>query len=428
MFVSADGNFVLGWSPGGYDLFVGVRALTTPASDKTFQGMYYTAGLEDNSYCGVDSYAGSIWSAVGDGNHVIGQRENQPLCNFFAFEYGFDDQTPLDSNGTTSKPDPTNRYTYAFGVNGKAFVAVGFGGFYSLTLGIRSNDFTGSGAYLLPYGVFNAASYAPITAPLAAGELISLYGSGLAAATASVPGGQPFPTSLGNVQVSINSIPCPIYFVSPGQINVIVPYGVGTFAPARIQVTSNGTPSNVVAAGLDRQIPGIFSQNQAGYGFASAIHASDGSLVTTANPAKSGEYISVFLTGLGSVTPSIQDGAPGPSNPLSNADINVSGELLVHFVSFVTAISKSATVQYAGLAPGLAGLYQLNVQVPDQIGTGSFYLEIVVANHGSISRILSHSIQVQIPVGASRLPGLGGQVEDVKSTLPAAKKALRPDR
>ena len=47
MYVSSDGNFVLGWTVGGFDIFFGVSALTSPATNATFQGTYYTSALED---------------------------------------------------------------------------------------------------------------------------------------------------------------------------------------------------------------------------------------------------------------------------------------------------------------------------------------------------------------------------------------------
>jgi uncharacterized protein (TIGR03437 family) len=399
MFLSADGNFILGWTATGYDIFVGVRAMTTQAGNSTFQGLYYTGALEDTSYCGIDSYSGSVLSAAGDGNQIVHQRANQPLCELYAYDYVTDNVSQIGSNGTTPNPD-LNGYTYAFGAGGQAFVAVGTGGFFSLTLGLHSKNFSGSGVYLTPNGIFNAASYAPVTAGLAPGELITLFGSGFTNSPQSVQGGQPFPMSLGGVQVTINNTPCPIYFVSPAQISVIVPYGVSTAPLVAIQVSNNGALSNTVTLYETDELPGVFTQNQAGYGVAAMLHASNGSVVTASNPAKTGEYISVFLTGLGTVTPAIQDGVLGPSNPLSNADVNRLGELLVYFNDYSASSSQQGTIQYAGLAPGLAGLYQLNVQVPAKVGPGNVYLEIVVANQGDTSQILADVNQVQIPIGS----------------------------
>jgi len=371
-FVSSDGNLLLGWTPTGYDIFIGVKAISG-ASNATFQGLYYTGTIDDTSNCGVDTSSGSIWSARGDGNSIVHERISYPICVGVPFDYVSDNFTQLSGNGTTANPDYSG-YLYAFGPNGQTFVSVGSNGVFSLGLGLHSNNFSGTGVYLYPIGVFNAASYAPITAALAPGELITLFGSNLANSTTSVQGGQVFPTSLGGVQVTINGTQCPIYFVSPNQISVIVPYGTKTASLPRrdqssrqvatIQVNNNGTLSNTVTMYMTDALPGVFTQDQTGIGLGAALHG-DGSLITAANPAKPGETISVFLTGLGTVTPTINDGALGGTNPLNQADQFTSNNLAVNFDDFNNnSLGNQATITYAGLAPGLAGLYQLNVTVP----------------------------------------------------------------
>jgi uncharacterized protein (TIGR03437 family) len=113
------------------------------------------------------------------------------------------------------------------------------------------------------------------------------------------------------------------------------------------------------------------------------------------SPAQAGEYISLYMTGLGTVTPSITDGALGPTGTLSVADI-YPNSLSVYFNDYTNgSIGVSGTIQYAGLAPGLAGLYQINVQVPATgLGSGdSVYVEIVT-DSADIN-------QIQIPFGSS---------------------------
>ena len=143
---------------------------------------------------------------------------------------------------------------------------------------------------------------------------------------------------------------------------VIVPYELAssTSSLADIQVSNNGTLSNVVQVALQNAAPGIFSQTQNGVGLAAALHASTGAVVTASNPAAAGEYLSVFLTGLGSVTPSVATGALGPAPALSYADVFNAGTLTVVFNDYTTgSYNIKGTVTYAGLAPGLAGLYQI---------------------------------------------------------------------
>ena len=72
MYVSSDGNFVLGWTPGGYDIFFGVSALTAPATNATLPGHVLSSALEDVSAgYGADNYYGSTLSAAGNGTEIV---------------------------------------------------------------------------------------------------------------------------------------------------------------------------------------------------------------------------------------------------------------------------------------------------------------------------------------------------------------------
>jgi uncharacterized protein (TIGR03437 family) len=397
MFESADGNFILGWTAIGYDVFFGIKALTITGTNSISQGLYFTSALEDSpEIAGTDSYYGSTDNS-GDtsGDGIVHLRLNVP--EELAFDYGTDDQINLNSDGTTGID--FNGYQYAFGDGGQAFVAMGTEGNFSLVVGLHAATFSGSGVYLNPIGVVNAASYQPITSSLAPGELITLFGTGLSAVTMAMEGGQTFPSTLGNVSVSIDGLPCPIYSVSPTQLSVIVPYGVASNQTglANIQVTNNGVKSNVVQMYLTDSSPGSFSQNENGLGNAAALHAASGEVITSSNPAQPGEYISVYLTGLGVVTPTITDGALGPTSTLSYSDLYNAGNLGVYFNDYGPdgSVGNFGNIEYAGLAPGLAGLYQINVQVPTSgLASGdNVYIELVTD--------AADENQIQIPYGST---------------------------
>jgi uncharacterized protein (TIGR03437 family) len=423
IFESADGNFILGWTPGGYDIFFGIKALTITGTNSVSGGLYFTAALEDTpgTGYGTDSYYGGA-SNFGDsaGDGVVHQRMNLP--EELSYDFGTDNQTVLNSDGTTGI-DGFTGYQYIFGdagvcQNGTAtfpcamtFVAIGTNGFFSLLVGMHAPIFSGTGVYLYPTGVVNAASYQPITASLAPGELITLFGTGLSSGTSVMQGGQVFLPTLNNVSVSINGLPCPIYYVSATQLSVIVPYEVASNQTglANIQVT-NGAASNVVQMYLTDAAPGAFSLGEPtlldqlgepsidGIGYAAALHAATYQPVTPSNPAQPGEYISLFLTGLGTVTPTITDGALGPYSPapLSWADVYSAGNLAVSFNDYyIGSTGNFGNIIFAGLAPGLAGLYQLNVQVPEGVlGSGDdVYLEFLT-DAAEIN-------QIQIPYGSS---------------------------
>jgi uncharacterized protein (TIGR03437 family) len=413
IFESNDGNFILGWTATGYDVFFGIKALSITGANSVSGGLYFTSALEDFTGNGADSFYGGT-SSFGDsnGDAIVHERINSVFG--LSYDYGTDDAFNLNSDGTTSIPD-FDGYLYAFGDAGtcqntqalgtfpcaQAFVAIGTGGFFSLQVGLHPPVFSGSGAYLYPTGVVNSASDAPITASIAPGELITLNGTGLAPAYLVAAGGQAFPTSLGGVSVTINNLPCPIYYVIPrqgfpDQLAVIVPYAVASNQSglANIQVNNNGAMSNIVQVYLTDAAPGVFSQSQNGIGFGAILHAATGLEVTASNPAHSGEYISIYLTGLGTVTPTVQDGALGPV-PLSYSDLYNAGNLAVNFNDYNSGGStgNQGTVTFAGLAPTLAGLYQINVQVPTSgLGAGdNVYIEFVT-DAADIN-------QIQIPFG-----------------------------
>jgi uncharacterized protein (TIGR03437 family) len=106
---------------------------------------------------------------------------------------------------------------------------------------------------------------------------------------------------------------------------------------------------------------------QNGLGQAAVLHA-DFSLVGQDNPAHPGETVLIFLTGLGAVTPGIADGAAGGINPLNR----VTGPIGV----YVGDARMSASISYQGLAPTLAGLYQINAVIPIGVTTGNIPLAI----------------------------------------------------
>jgi uncharacterized protein (TIGR03437 family) len=178
-----------------------------------------------------------------------------------------------------------------------------------------------------------------------------------------------------------------------------VPYEVASNMTglANIQVTNNNTPSNVVQMYLTDAAPGAFSQNANGIGLAAALHAATGALITPSNPMQPGEYISLYLTGLGPVSPTVADGAIGPSSTLSIADLYNAGNLSVFFNDFGPngSTGNGGNINFAGLAPGLAGLYQINVQVPTSgLASGDdVYIEFVTD--------AADVDQIQIPYGSS---------------------------
>lgn len=212
--------------------------------------------------------------------------------------------------------------------------------------------------WINPIGVTDAANYSPITNAYAPGELVSLYGS-FGVATHVAPS-LPFLTTLDGVQVLVNGQPAPVYLVSQNQISALIPYEVAGSPFATFQVVVNDSKSNLVTVYVDNTAPGIYTLTQNGMGQAAILHANQ-TEVSSSSPAKPSETVIMFMNGLGPVTPQVEDGFAAASKPLSvSVESRTIGVLLDDGVNL-----GFAEVSFAGLAPGFAGLYQVNFKLPE---------------------------------------------------------------
>ena len=362
LYVSADGNLILGGASNGFDIFLGIRPTTSPANNGTYQGTYFDAGLENSTadlssaQSNIISFYGST-NAFGIGEAINHLRLNSVLNGIYDFTYDFTYNVSPDGTSTEDS------FHFDFGLNGRAAIIVGRNAEFQLTVSLHAQDYSGSGVFLNPIGIVNAANLAPTTNPVSPNELVTLFGTGMSSVTLQAQS-LPFQTTLGGVQVMVNKRPAPVYFVSPNQISAIVPSAT-TEAYATFQVINNGVASNPVTLYTSPTAPGVFTLNQSGFGPGAILHA-DFSLVNSQRPARAGETVLVFLTGLGATTPAVPDGSPGPTNPLSMVTATVT----------VDIDGTDAPVSFAGLAPGLAGLYQLNVQIPQGLSSGPHFVDI----------------------------------------------------
>lgn len=379
IYVSSSGNIILGGANDGstHDIWVGFKA----GNGLAWTDKFWHAGLRFESSGNASAYSGSL-ALINAGNLTFTRRLRQ-LQPAGAITYDFTGTNAFTLGSDGSGTAALTRV--ALGAAGNGFVGTAVDpndpGGYEVYLGLRMPPVSGTGVFLNPQGVVNAASSAPAGDSIAPGEFVALYGSNLAAErqTASPP----YPTSgVAGVTVLINGVPAPIYFVSPGQINALVPYATSG-ATASILVNNNGTMSNTVPVPVAATAPGIFSLDQSGIGSGAILHA-DYSLVNSAKPAKRGETVLIYLTGLGAVSPSVADGTAGGSNPFNKA---------VALVNVLVG-GVPATVSYSGLAPLYPGLYQLNVVVPADLAvtaTGPFPLAVQTSDsfHDQVDLIVS---------------------------------------
>ena len=204
---------------------------------------------------------------------------------------------------------------------------------------------------------------------LAPGTVAQVYGTGLASATAS-PNILPLPSTFNGTTVLIGGIAAPLYYLSDGQLNVEIPSELTPDQPYSIIASANGSLTLPDSIDLISVTPGIASY---GDGHTIAQH-SDFSLVDATRPAKPGEYLVIYLVGMGATNPSVASGQAAPSTePLARVTVTPT----------LTIGGQNASIVYAGLTPGFAGLYQINFQVPDGLKSGD--LDLVVMQSGQSS-------------------------------------------
>jgi uncharacterized protein (TIGR03437 family) len=368
LYVSADGNWFVGGSTTGSDMIFGFRAPTGTSSNALLSGTYFTAGLEDDlSENFLDAFWGSI-NTNGDGNLFWHERFDD-IVDIETYDNTFN--TPVTIGADGSYFDGST-YTYLEGANGKALMVIGYGQQFSLIVGIHAPSITPtSSVWINPIGITNAANYTPITNAYAPGELVDLYGN-FGAAT-QVDGVFPIPTKLSGVQVLVNGQAAPVYLVSSTQIGALIPYEIAGEYFATFQVVVNGSKSNTVTVYVDNSAPGIYTLPENGIGPGAILH-SNFTEVTDSSPAAPGETVLLFMNGLGTVTPPVDDGAAGLSNPLSYSDEYNASNIFVELDDGVNPFAN-ADVQFAGLAPGYAGLYQVNFTLPKTgLDNGEVYI------------------------------------------------------
>jgi len=216
-------------------------------------------------------------------------------------------------------------------------------------------------------GVTNTAG-SPSVQAVAPGSLVSIFGTNLASTMASSDT-VPLSVSLSGVSVTFNNIPAPIQFVSGGQINLQVPWGVppsdSNSGPVQVVVTSSGAASAPAGIQVVASAPAIFNIG----GQAIAINA-DGSLAAPAGsipgiatrPATIGDPngLVILATGLGAVDTSLGDGANSMDqqrNTLVKPTVMIGG--------------VAAQLVFSGLSPQFVGIDQINVVIPSGTPTGN---------------------------------------------------------
>lgn len=223
-------------------------------------------------------------------------------------------------------------------------------------------------------GVSNAANF---TSAIAPGGLISVFGNQLSPvnmASSEIP----IPTALANSCLSVNGLPVPVLFVSPTQINAQMPFEEEGNVTLILR-TPGGVSNNFNFVVLPNA-PSIFLSGTAGpeTNIPTVVRNDDGQLVTDSNPIHrdSNTALVIYLTGLGPTNPAVPDGMPAPTSPLATALTQPT----------VTLGGVPLPLLYYGLAPGLVGVNQINVEVPSNVPDG-LQVPLVISQGSSTTSV-----------------------------------------
>jgi len=214
---------------------------------------------------------------------------------------------------------------------------------------------------------------------VAPGDNITILGANLGPTPGvRAPQGATLPTILGGTQVTFDGNPVPLYFASGGFVTLQAPTTLAAGATTSIKVTTASGSTSAITLPVASTNPGIFTVDVGGQGQAKAINQDgtqngDGTITGSDTAAPRGSVVAVYASGLGSVSPAIPAGTPASTTTVSNTTQTVTA----------TIGNQPANVTFAGAAPGLIGVYQVNVQVPLTAPSGATRLVISAGGNDS---------------------------------------------
>lgn len=257
----------------------------------------------------------------------------------------------------------------------------GEGVFYdNLAVHFRVAD---TNSYTIPTAATATVDAASFTRTVAPGQLVASFGTGLPNASGTATS-LPLPTELNGIAVRVNGVLAPLFFVSAAngsfQINYQLPYETlpGT---ALVEVLNNGTAVTNEFLTVSAAAPGVFTTRANGQGQAVALNQ-DFTANAESKPEARGRFVILFANGQGAqfvnganqATAAPASGAATPSSPL----------FATAGLPSVTIGGIAANVGFSGLAPGLVGVWQLNVQLPANAPTGDA-VPVVISLNGKTS-------------------------------------------
>jgi uncharacterized protein (TIGR03437 family) len=220
--------------------------------------------------------------------------------------------------------------------------------------------------------------------PVAPGEIVSIYGTGLGPATGTSfsvdPATGMVDTTLAGTRVLIGSVAAPILYTSTGQINAVAPYEIAGQSEVAVEVQYQGAQATRIVQ-VANASPAAYTANSSGSGPVAALNQ-DGTINGPSNPAAKGSYVTIYFTGGGQTNP------PGVTGSVTGSVL----KWLTQSIS-VTVGNQPATVTFDGSAPAFVdGADQLNIQLSPNTPSGA---QAVVITVGGIASPASGTLAVQ---------------------------------
>ncbi len=211
---------------------------------------------------------------------------------------------------------------------------------------------------------------------IARGDIVAVKGQQLSMLAGALGTAPPLSTQVADTQVLLNGLPIPIFYSSYGQINCQIPTDAPT-GTATLQVKrTDGQAGNLVTVPIGPRAPRLLRFNLGDFG--AIVNGRDGSYPlpvgaipgSNTHPASAGDTLIIYAIGLGDTNPFVATGAAAPSTPLAR----VTGTPAVNFGG---GIGGALVIpDFVGLSPTSAGLYQVNVVIPQGVPKGNLYLTL----------------------------------------------------
>lgn len=374
------------WTPTASNLSVTARILViaqAPAGINPFahSGLFTIASPAPQAFLVTQPIGGAVYQA-GAPIQVVWQINPTMTVNYYLVDYS-SNGGQIWSTVSSSLNASTRTFTHtptAATNEGKFRVAAFFAN--GSAIFAESAIFRVTASALMPafmtHNVINAADADPAIATrgvLVPGAWWSIYGSGFGNAEVRAVT-VPLPIRLADIEVLVNGQPAPLLLVKPDQINFQVPYGSIGQASLQVVNRSTGQASGIVSLAIAPSAPSLFQYRESAGNIRPIVQNwSTGQLVTASTPLSlaAGRFIILYGNAFGAVADQARlvTGQPQPASRLldQNTTFVIDGQ-----------VQRPEQITYIGLAPGMVGAFQMNLELPAALALGRHTGVLVVGN------------------------------------------------